>query len=201
LYNDLNAKLNNTENTLNDLNAKYDIVINENKTLKDEIVELESKHNQTTRDLSATKKVKIEIESSNSTKLDNITKENANLKTIIQDLQDKHLQLDKNKNIIQTKVEQTMEEYKKAVKQLNELQLNNASLSTQLKDLTTQHTQAVSDLESNKTTSVELSKKVDQLNDIIDKNHEEFNQLNSKYNSKEEELHNVNQQHQDIVKS
>ena len=201
MYNDLKEKLNNTENTLNDLNAKYDIVINENKTLKDEIVEIESKHNQTTRDLSATKKVKVEIESSNSTKLDNITKENANLKTIIQDLQDKHLQLDKHKNIIQTKVEQTMEEYKKAVKQLNELQLNNASLSTQLKDLTTQHTQAVSDLESNKTTSVELSKKVDQLNDIIDKNHEEFNQLNSKYNSKEEELHNVNQQHQDIVKS
>jgi chromosome segregation ATPase len=201
LYNDLNAKLNNTENTLNDLNAKYDIVINENKTLKDEIVELESKHNQTTRDLSATKKVKIEIESSNSTKLDNITKENANLKTIIQDLQDKHIQLDKNKNIIQTKVEQTMEEYKKAVKQLNELQLNNASLSTQLKDLTTQHTQAVSDLESNKGISVELSKKMDQLNEIIDKNHEEFNQLNSKYNSKEEELHNVNQQYQDILKS
>lgn len=113
----------NTKNTDLDtlhkiLTDKYDIAITENKKLNSDILDLESKHNEATRDLSLSKKVKVEIESSNIEKVEKLTAENVKLNAHIADLIDKLTQLEKYKNTIQSKVATTMEDYIKASKDL-----------------------------------------------------------------------------------
>lgn len=48
---------------------------------------------------------------------------------------------------------------------------------------------------------METTKNIDQLNSIIDKNHEEFNNLNSKFLNQSQELHEVTNNHQELLRA
>jgi len=110
---------------LKDYTSKLDFINSENKKLKEEIIELENNHNVVSRDLSASKKVKIELEDTNKDKLDKLLNDNYALLSNNNDLNKKITQLEKNRSMIQSKIELTMEDYKKACVIHEELETNN----------------------------------------------------------------------------
>jgi len=65
-----NTDLDNLHKILTD---KYEILITENNNLKEDLTELEKNHVQATRDLSLSKKVKVEVESSNTEKIEQLS--------------------------------------------------------------------------------------------------------------------------------
>lgn len=64
-----NTDLDNLHKILTD---KYELLATENNNLKDDLTELEKNHVQATRDLSLSKKVKVEVESSNTEKIEQL---------------------------------------------------------------------------------------------------------------------------------
>lgn len=65
-----NTDLDNLHKILTD---KYELLATENNNLKDDLTELEKNHVQATRDLSLSKKVKVEVESSNTEKIEQLS--------------------------------------------------------------------------------------------------------------------------------
>lgn len=57
------------------------------------------------------------------------------------------------------------------------------------------------ELETKENKLLETNKSIEQLNSIIDKNHEEYNVLNSKFNNQSQELHEVTNNHKDLLKA
>jgi len=67
------AKNTDLDNLHKILTEKYELLATENNNLKDDLTELEKNHVQATRDLSLSKKVKVEVESSNTEKIDQLS--------------------------------------------------------------------------------------------------------------------------------
>lgn len=71
-----NTDLDNLHKILTD---KYELLVTENNNLKDDLTELEKNHVQATRDLNLSKKVKVEVESSHTEKIDYLNALNTKL--------------------------------------------------------------------------------------------------------------------------
>lgn len=65
-----NEELDNLHKILTD---KYELLVTENNNLKDDLTELEKNHVQATRDLNLSKKVKVEVESSHTEKIEHLS--------------------------------------------------------------------------------------------------------------------------------
>jgi len=67
------AKNTDLDNLHKILTEKYELLATENNNLKEDLTELEKNHVQATRDLSLSKKVKVEVESSNTEKIEQLS--------------------------------------------------------------------------------------------------------------------------------
>lgn len=94
-----------------------------------------------------------------------------------------------------------MEDYLNASKALEELQSHNKTLVKNAEELKIKLEKATTELETKENTVLETNKSIEQLNSIIDKNHEEFNVLNSKFLNQSQELHEVTNNHKDLLKA
>lgn len=71
-----NTDLDNLHKILTD---KYELLVTENNNLKDDLTELEKNHVQATRDLNLSKKVKVEVDSSHTEKIEHLNALNTKL--------------------------------------------------------------------------------------------------------------------------
>lgn len=82
---------------------------------------------------------------------------------------------------------------------MEELQSNNKTLIQNTEELSVKLEEASRDLELKDNKLIDLNKNIEQLNSIIDKNHEEFNVLNSKFLDQSQELHGVTNNHKELL--